>query len=208
MNVIRRTVTDNNLISEQKPDFRLQVAPDLVYAGATSSALEDDGQLEQHLFVDAESDGQITRLLWVQFAAFPEPTAEPETGLSWDEDTVEGDYEEDEWVEFGDLRFEHDSGLLNLDEDYVLRPSSRSAAAIRFLDGLGYRISGDAMFDRLTWLDKDLRSELTLMYSESLSPLALEAEDLEESGEAAFHWPALAEGLHERALKSFKILSD
>lgn len=208
MNAIKRSVKSNSLTSEQKPELHLKVADDLVYAGAVSSTLDDDAQLEQHLFVDAESDGQVTRLLWVQFAAFPEPTAEPETGMSWDEDDGEGDYEEDEWVELGELRFLHDSGLLNLDEDFVLRPNSRSAAAIHHLDGKGYRISGDAMFDRLTWLDKDLRSELTLMYSESLSPLRLEAEDLEESGEAAFHWPALAEGLHERALKSFHVLSD
>lgn len=205
MSVLKRTVEANTLRSDRKPEVEIRVSADLTYAGGTIFGQSGDAQVEQHLFLDAEPDGSITRLLWVQFASFPEPTPEPETGLTWDEDDEDEDYEEDEYIELADLRFLHETGLFNLDEDYVMRPNSRSANAIRFLDGQGYRLSGDAMFDRLMWLDRDRRSELSILYSESLEPLSMEAEDLEESGEAAQHWPALAEGLHERAMDTFTL---
>lgn len=200
-----RTVQNNLLRSERRPEVQIRVNPAMTYAGGAVFEQNDATQVEQHLFVKTNNEGHIFRLLWIQFAAFLEPTPEPETGLTWDEDDEDDDYEEDEIVELGDLPFVHDAGLLNLDEDFVMRPNSRSAYAMRFLDGQGYRLSGDAMFDRLTWLDRDRRSELTILYSESLAPLALEAEDLEESGEAAAHWAALAEGLQDRALATFEI---
>ena len=205
MNVLKRSVEANTLRSERKPEIEIRIHDDLTYAGGTIFDQLGDSEVEQHLFIDAEEDGVITRLLWVQFASFVEPTLEPETGLSWDEDDEDDDYEEDEYLQLADLVFLHEAGLFNLDEDYVMRPDSRSAQAIRFLDGQGYRLSGDAMFDRLMWLDRDRRSELSILYSESLEPLSMEAEDLEESGEAAQHWPALAEGLHERAIASFTL---
>lgn len=200
-----RTVQNNLLRSERKPEVQIRVTPVMIYAGGDVFEQNESTQVEQHLFVKTDREGRIVRLLWIQFAAFLEPTPEPESGLSWDEDDEEDDYEEDEYLELADLHFLHDAGLLNLDEDFVMRPNSRSAHAMRFLDGQGYRLSGDAMFDRLTWLDRDRRSELTILYSESLAPLALEAEDLEESGEAAAHWAALAEGLQDRALATFEV---
>jgi hypothetical protein len=188
-----RTVDNNLLVSESLPAARFRVDPHFTYVGNTSFILYNIAHAEQHHFVVSDSRMRVERLLWFQFEGYlgnnERSYRYPVMGTM----TVNG------------LTFLHDADVLNIEEDYRERPTSDSAHVVDFLKGQGYTLGGDAMFERMVWLDKNLRDELMIIYSEDLRPAGLQLTDLTQAGSHTDQWNSISAALHERALASFTV---
>src|SRR4030095_5927151 len=65
-----RTVKGQELVSTQQPAVRLKFDKAFKYVGTQTFVLYDVANAEQHFFVDADNDGRIKRLYWVQFEGY------------------------------------------------------------------------------------------------------------------------------------------
>ncbi len=65
-----RSVTGQVLTSTEMPAVRLEFEKEFKYAGSQSFILYDVARAEQHFFIDADKEGRIKRLYWVQFEGY------------------------------------------------------------------------------------------------------------------------------------------
>lgn len=195
MSTLLRTVQSNRLSSDQLPTIQIEVDASFTYIGGLRFILYEVAHVEQHHFVIADSQRRLQRLLWFQFEGF------------LDNNQHRYQYGINEVLTLGGYDFLHDADVHDVDQDYQVRPTSDSAHVVDFLQANGYGWSGETCFKRLVWLDPDQRNELMIIYSEDLSSLGYRVADLTKAGWAAAHWTHLSAALHDRALKSFKILT-
>ena len=189
-----RTVSGQTLTSGELPAVRLEFDKNFKYAGGHSFVLYDVANAEQHFFVDAEKDGLIKRMYWIQFEGYL-----PSNTHSYD-------YKVTKTVNIGGLDFIADAYARNIKANPG-RPNSDGNRAREFLGSKGYKLASDeVMSQRLVHLiDEAKRNELMIIYLEDLSRLKLTAADLAEGGKAAGEWEKISAGLLERATKNMKI---
>jgi len=189
-----RTVKDRTLTSLQMPAVRLEFGKPFKYAGGHSFILYEVANAEQHFFVDADKDGRIKRMYWVQFEGY------------LPSNTHTYDYDSPKTVNIGGLDFFADAHARNLKASPG-RADSDGARARAFLASKGYRLeSDDVMTQRLVHLvDEAKRNELMIIYLEDLSEMKLTAADLGKGGRAADQWDAISKGLLDRATKNMKL---
>jgi len=65
-----RTVSGQMLTSKDTPAVHLKFDKSFQYIGGQSFVLYDVANAEQHFFVDADKDGRIKRLFWIQFEGY------------------------------------------------------------------------------------------------------------------------------------------
>ena len=65
-----REVKGRIIKSKDTPAVELEFGKDFKYAGGHRFVLYDVANAEQHFFVDADKDGRIKRLYWVQFEGY------------------------------------------------------------------------------------------------------------------------------------------
>src|SRR5580765_2319703 len=65
-----RIVKDRTLTSTQLPAVQLEFSKPFKYAGGHSFILYEVANAEQHFFVDADKDGTIKRMYWIQFEGY------------------------------------------------------------------------------------------------------------------------------------------
>jgi hypothetical protein len=65
-----RTVRGRALISTQLPAILIEFAKPFQYAGGHSFILYGVADAEQHFFVDADKEGRVKRMYWVQFEGY------------------------------------------------------------------------------------------------------------------------------------------
>ena len=190
-----RTVNDRVLTSTQLPAVKLEFSKPFKYVGGHSFVLYEVANAEQHFFVDADKDGRINRMYWVQFEGY----------LASNTHTY--DYKSTKTVNIGGLDFIADAYARNIKASPG-RPDSDGNRARTFLESKGYRLgSDDVLSQRLVHLvDEAKRNELMIIYLEDLSPMKLTAADLGKGGRAANQWPTISQGLLERATKNMKLL--
>ena len=193
MAFIQRTGETTILRSEKLPAIAIQVEPAFRYAGSTSFILYEIARVEQHHFVDADTERRVLRQLWFQFEGYLENNNRTYNYSGLDPIHLHG------------FDFLHDAHPTNVEEAYQERPGSDFAHVVDFLSEKGYRLAGDFVFHRLVWLDADLRNELMIMYWEALDATGYRLPDVAEGGPAA-EWPTVPQSLQERSLASFKIL--
>ena len=189
-----RTVRGQVLTSTQLPAVKLEFAEPFKYAGGHSFILYDVANAEQHFFVDADKDGRIKRMYWIQFEGY----------LPSNRHTY--NYKVTKTVNIGGLDFIADAYARNIKANPG-RPDSDGSRARAFLASKGYRLGSDeVMFQRLVHLiDEAKRNELMIIYLEDLSPMKLTAAVLAPGGNAAGEWEKITAGLLERATKNLKI---
>jgi len=189
-----RTVKDRTLSSPQMPAVRLEFSQPFHYAGSQSFILYDVANAEQHFFVDADKDGRIRRMYWIQFEGY------------LPSNTHTYDYKSPKTVNIAGLDFFADAYARNVKTNPG-RPDSDGSRARAFLAGKSYRfVSDEVAFVRLVHLvDKAKRNEMMIIYLEDLSPMNLSAADLADGGKAAGQWEAISAGLLERATQSMKV---
>lgn len=189
-----RTVRGQVLTSTQLPAVKLEFAEPFQYAGGHSFILYDVANAEQHFFVDADKDGRIKRMYWIQFEGY------------LPSNTHAYDYKVTKTVNIGGLDFVADAYARNIKANPG-RPDSDGSRARAFLASKGYSLGSDeVMFQRLVHIiDEAKRNELMIIYLEDLSPMKLTAAVLAPGGNAASEWEKIAAGLLERATKNLKI---
>lgn len=189
-----RTVKDRTLTSKEMPAARLEFSEPFKYAGGHSFILYEVADAEQHFFVDADKDGTIKRMYWIQFEGY------------LPSNTHTYDYKSPKKVNIGGLDFFADAYARNIKANPG-RPDSDGSRARAFLASKGYRLGSDEVLSqRLVHIvDKEKRNELMIIYLEDLSPMNLSAADLADGGKAAGQWEAISARLLERANQSMKV---
>jgi hypothetical protein len=190
-----RTVKGQIISSPEKPAGRLEFDKGFKYVGTQDFILYNVARAEQHFFVDADKDGRIKRMYWVQFEGY----------LPSNTNTYR--YRVNKTANIGGLEFIADAAARNIKSNQG-RPDSDGARARTFLESKGYRMaSDDVLWQRLVHLMGDpKRDELMIIYMEDLSGTGLTAADLGPDGKAAAQWEGMASGLLDRATKGLKIL--
>ncbi|HYP52361.1 MAG TPA: hypothetical protein VEQ42_02410 [Pyrinomonadaceae bacterium] len=191
---VTRVFKDGVLVSKELPAVRVGVDKAFKYLGGQSFILYGVARAEQHFFVDADKDGRVRRLYWLQFEGYL-----PNNTHSYN-------YKSDTKVNLGGLEFMADSHPANL-AAMPPRPDSDGARARAFLAAKGFRTaSDDILLQRLIHLaDATRRSELLVIYVEDLAGTGLTAADLSPGGSAAARWPERSKALLERATKGLTI---
>lgn len=189
-----RSVKGQTLTSIELPAVRLKFDKKFKYAGSNDFILYDVARAEQHFFVDADKEGRVHRLYWIQFEGY------------LPSNTHTYDYKVRQTVKIGGLDFIADAYARNIKADPG-RPDSDGSRARAFLESKGYRMaSDDVMSQRLVHLvDERKRSELMIIYLEDLSSQGLTAADVDKGGRAAARWNEISKGLLERAIKSMEV---
>ena len=188
-----RTVKGQVLSSAEMPAVRIKFDKAFKYAGTQSFVLYDVANAEQHFFVDADKQGRVQRLYWVQFEGYL-----PNNTHSYR-------YRVNKNVNLGGLDFIADAYARNRKANPG-RPDSDGSRAQAFLESKGYHIGDEVLSQRLVHLiDEAKRNELMVIYLEDLSALGFTAADLAPGGKAAAKWGDISQGLLDRALKGMQI---
>jgi hypothetical protein len=189
-----RTVKGRQLVSTYLPAIKLKFSKAFKYVGSQSFVLYDVANAEQHFFLEADNNGRIKRLYWIQFEGY----------LPSNSHTYR--YKSSNTVNIAGLTFFADANALNITAT-TSRPDSDGSRAQAFLKSKGYRLAGDEiLMQRLVHLtDETKRNELMIIYMEELSGMGVTAADLNKGGAAASRWNEISKGLLDRALKGMNI---
>jgi hypothetical protein len=189
-----RQVKGQTLTSTEMPAVRLKFDKQFKYVGGHEFILYDVARAEQHFFVDADKEGRVRRLYWIQFEGY------------LPSNTHTYNYKVNQTVKIGGLDFIADAYARNIKANPG-RPDSDGSRARAFLESKGYRLlSDDVMSQRLVHIvDDSKRSELMIIYLEDLSAMKLTAADLAAGGSAAARWNEISKGLLERAVKGMEV---
>jgi hypothetical protein len=190
----KRNVKGQMLTSTEMPAVRLKFGKDFKYVGSQDFILYDVARAEQHFFVDADKQGRIRRMYWVQFEGY----------LPGNTNTYR--YKINKTVNMGGLDFIADAYARNI-KTSPGRPDSDGSRARAFLEKQGYRLlSDEVMSQRLVNLvDEAKRNELMIIYLEDLTDMKLTAADVSPGGSAATRWEEISKGLLDRAMKGIEI---
>ena len=189
-----REVKGQVIRSTDMPAVDLEFAKDFKYAGGHKFVLYEVANAEQHFFVDADKDGRVKRMYWVQFEGYL-PT-----------NTHSYNYKVTKSVNIGGLDFVADAYPRNIKQNPG-RAGGDGIRAREFLATRGYKLASDEVLSqRLVHLiGEPKRDELMIIYIEDLSPLGLTAADFEKDGKGEAKWNEISEGLLARAQKGLKI---
>jgi hypothetical protein len=189
------------LTSVATPRVRITFDRGFKYAGGQSFVLYDVANAEQHFFVDADAEGRIRRLYWVQFEGYLPTNA------------YKYDYKSQGIVRVGGLDFFSDAQARQIpsaDPALASQPANKISDGDRaraFLASKGYRLaSNEALWQRLVHMtDASNRNELMIVYLEDLSGSGMTVADLSEGGKAVGQWESVSKALLERARKGLTI---
>ncbi|MEK6279283.1 MAG: hypothetical protein AABN95_02920 [Acidobacteriota bacterium] len=189
-----RKVRGQTLTSTHLPAVRIKFDKAFKYVGHQSFVLYDVANAEQHFFVDADKQGRIKRMYWVQFEGYL-----PNNTHSYQ-------YKAIKTVDIGGLSFVADAQAINV-KGNIGRADSDGNRARAFLVSKGYRMASDEfLMQRLVHLiDESKRNELLIIYLEDLSGMKLTAADLAKNGAAAARWDEISKGLLNRATRGIEI---
>ena len=188
-----REVLGSVVTSKRDPEVRIELPKAAQYVGADRWALYGIADCELYAFVEADAQKNVQRLYWVQFEGYL--PSRPDLHHTYDSPkhaTIGGmDFYVDTWVRRKDATTESGS-----DREHI-------EALLR---AKGYRMPEAMMYVRLVHLlDKEKRNELMIIYGDDLAPTGFTAADLSEGGKAHEQWPAIADGLLERAERRITI---
>ena len=128
-----RTANGLTLSSPELPKFKLKFKKPFKYVGGHTFILYEVARAEQHFYVDADKDGNVSRLYWVQYEGY------------LPSNTHTYDYSKSKQVKIGGLDFAADSSPRKYDPADA-RPNSDRAKAIDLLTSKGFKIaSGDVI---------------------------------------------------------------
>lgn len=189
-----RTVKGQVITSTEKPAAKIEFDKRFKYVGGHEFILYNVANAEQHFYVDADKDGRIKRMYWVQFEGYL-----PNNSHKYN-------YKVNKTANIGGLEFIADAAARSMKGSQG-RPDSDSNRARAFLESKGFRLASDeVMSQRLVHLiGEPKRDELMIIYLEDLSATGLTAANLAPNGKAAAQWEEMSKGLLDRAVKGLKI---
>lgn len=189
-----RTVKGQELVSAETPKVRLKFDKAFKYIGSQDFILYEVARAEQHFFVDADSQGRIKRMYWVQFEGYL-----PSNNQAYR-------YKINKTINLGGFEFIADAYARNVKANPG-RPDSDGSRARAFLESKGYRMASDEVLSqRLVHLvDEAKRNELMIIYLEDLAGTGLTASELASGGRAEAQWDSISKALLERAAKGMDV---
>jgi len=182
-----RRVADSAISSRRDPHVQIHLPESAKYVGADRWILYGIADCELHAFVEADTQHNVQRLYWVQFEGYvPSKPELAHTYGSPRHTTIGGlDFYVDTWP-----RADGEQTKPGSDREHI-------EALIR---SKGYKMPAGMMYVRLVHLlDAKKRKELMIIYGEDLAPTGFSAADLVSGGKSHDQWPALENGLIERA---------
>ena len=189
---LRRAVAGRTVTSKSDPAAVLEFDAGFQHVGGQRFILYDVADAEQHFFVDADSDGRIRRLFWVQFEGYL-----PSNTHSYN-------YRSPRRASIGGLEFVVDTWFRKTSGPS--RPGSDGARARELLEAKGYRFPEEVASVRLVHLtDDSKRNELMIIYSEDLAPSGLSVDALQPGGSAENRAEELGNQLLSRATSGIQI---
>jgi len=190
-----RSAKGQVLTSPELPKLQLKFDKAFKYAGGHSFVLYDVARAEQHFYVDADKNGNVSRFYWVQFEGY------------LPSNTHRYNYQSPKTVNIDGLDFFADVFARRVDPKQG-RPDSDGNRAREFLISKGFKVASDeVMMQRLVHLlDKEKRNELMIIYLEVLTPTGFTAADLTKGGKAEDKWQAISDGLLLRAQSGIHII--
>jgi hypothetical protein len=190
-----RSVKGQVLNSTELPAIRLKFSKEFKYIGSQDFILYDVARAEQHFFVDADKQGRIRRMYWVQFEGY----------LPGNTNTYR--YKVNKTVNIGGLDFIADAYARNVKANPG-RADSDGSRARAFLEKKGYGMASDEVLSQrlVHMVDEAKRNELMVIYLEDLSGMKLTVGDLAPGGSAAARWEDVSKGLLEQAVKGMEVL--
>ena len=151
-----RRVEANRIVSPALPPVQITIDSAFAYAGGPRFQLYGIAHAEQHLFVLADEQHTIRRLVWVQFEGF----------LPDNQRTYR--YRVTQTVHLGGVQFIYDTSTVAVEPAIAERPDSDLAAARDHLQAHGYRMPEEVQAQRFVHLiEPDKRNELMIIYGES-----------------------------------------
>jgi hypothetical protein len=189
----RRVENDNVIISERDPKVRIELPQSVQYVGADRWELYDIADCELHAFVDADEHKNVQRLYWIQFEGYL--PSKPD---------LHHKYDSPRRAMIGGLDFYVDTWVKLTSEK--ITPGSDEEHIQSLIRAKGFKLPAGMMSVRLVHLlDQARRKELMIIYSEDVAPTGFTAADLASGGKAHDRWPAIEEGLIERAKENVRI---
>lgn len=151
-----RLVEANQIVSSALPPVQITIDPAFAYVGGPSFEPYGIAHAEQHLFVIADEQDTIQRLVWVQFEGFL-----PDNQRTYN-------YPVTQTVHLGGTEFIYDTSTVAIAPAIAERPDSDVAAAWDHLQAHGYRMPEEIQAQRFVHIiEPDNRNELMIIYAES-----------------------------------------
>ena len=192
-----REVKGRVIKSPSTPALDLEFGKAFKYAGGHKFVLYDVATAEQHFFVDADKDGRIKRMYWVQFEGYLPTNSNAYTYKGAKEINING------------LDFFADAYARNIRANPG-RPDGDAARGRAFLETKGFKIGSDETLSLrlLHFIGEKKRDELMIIYLEDMSAtLGLTAADVNKGGKSEAQWNQISDALLTRAQKDLKIRS-
>lgn len=168
--------------------------PAFRYVGGQRFVLYGVANAEQHVFADADAQGRVRRLYWIQFEGYL-PSAP----------FGHYDYSESEaTAHISGLLFHADAGWRG---PQAPPPGAGSDGALvrQLVANKGLTLPAETLSQRLVWVDEGARDELMFIYLEDLSPLGLTAAELSPGGKSAARAAQVKKDLLTRAAAGLRL---
>ena len=188
-----RRVEHNVVVSEHDPKVRIELPKPVQYIGGDRFVLLEIADCELHAFVEANGEGKVRRLYWIQFEGYlpTKPELKHTYNSPWHTAIGGLDFYVDVWI-----RRQTDK----------ITPGSDAEHLVALLRSKEYKLPGEMMFARLVHLlDKQKRKELMIIYAEDLASTGFTADELKKGGKAYDQWPAIKRSLVQRAKNRIRI---
>jgi hypothetical protein len=193
---LARTVSGNELTSNQDPAVTLRFHPSYRYVGGQKFVLYGIADAEQHFFVEATADGRLQSVYWVQYEAHL-----PNKSYTYDYD------DSPLQVTLGGLDFHTDTEAFAFDPNAKRRRGTDGAMARQFLASKGYSYPAEVAYARLVHLtDASRTKELMIIFMDDLTRYGATAEELEEGGAQGARWPEVERAHLERIENTLEVL--
>jgi len=192
-----RSVSGNDLTSNQDPAATLRFDPAYEYIGGQKFILYGVADTEQHFFVETTTDGELASVYWVQYEAYL-----PDKPYTYDYD------DSPLRVTLGDYVFHTDTEAFAFDPDKKRRRGSDGSMAREFLAGKGYTYPSEVAYARLVYLTDAARNkELMIIFMDDLVRYGSTAAELQEGGPDAERWPEVERAHLERIEQTLQVLA-
>jgi len=195
---VERAVQGTVLVSRADPEITLTLPAHFSYVGGQRFLIGPVADAEQHLFVDADAQGSVRRLVWIQF----EHRVPADTGSY--------DYRAPERVRLGPFPFVTDTKLFADYADTVLTTDSSKGAVDqahvgRQLRARGYTPPRAVIRARMFYLpDSAHRKELMIIYVKALTMSDLNGRSVPAEAPGT-QWPDLSREVIEEAERDIRI---
>lgn len=193
------SISQNTVTSSDFPEGTIDVDTSFVFVGSDAFILYGLATCEIHVFVDADSSGNVERMYWIQYESYL-PGLFPRRY----------DYSDEPYrVSYDGREFFEGVNFYNVPDD---RSSWREGSDIGHVFDLlqrnGYSMEVDVMRVRQVLLNEDRKRELMIMYLEDLETHGLSLTSFGEEGASSDLWIQASTDLRERARSGLTIRFD